>query len=303
MKNAFLVLVFVALSGGAVLAQGGGSAGEIPGRAAPGQGRARGALVDPSKMPAPLDQVRFDQHLGVTLPLDAQLVDEQGVPVTLGAYLGERPVVLAFVYYECPMLCTLILNGMAKSLAVLELTPGVDFDVVAISIDHLETPALAAAAKKRTVVRYGKPETAAGWHFLTGTKEAIAQVTDTAGFHFVYDPETDEYAHTSGIMIIAPDGTINQYYYGIEYPPRDVRLALVDASNGRAGTLVDQILLYCYRYDAKLGRYTVLAMRLVRWGGAVFTFILAAFLWFMWRRERRSSGTSSSPAGVGASRS
>jgi protein SCO1/2 len=245
------------------------------------------ALVDPAQMPAPLNEVRFDQKLGSALPRDARFLDQDGRPVALGNYFGERPVVLAFVYYECPMLCTLILNGLAKSLGVLKLQPGTDFDVVAVSIDHGETPALASAALERTLKRYGKPETAPGWHFLTGSEEDVKRVADAAGFRFVYDPETDEYAHTSGIVIVAPDGTINQYYYGIEYPPRDVRLALVDASEGRAGTLVDQILLYCYRYDAKLGKYTVLTMRLLRFAGALFVVIMMIFLWFMWRFERR----------------
>ncbi len=248
-------------------------------------------LVAPEQMPEPLNEVRFDQNLGDLLPRDTRFVDQTGQSVTLSRYLDGRPVILAFVYYECPMLCTLILNGLAKSLGVLELRPGTDFDVVAISIDHDETPALAQAALDRTLDRYGKPETEPGWHFLTGSEEDVARVADAAGFRYAYDPETDEYAHSSGIVIVAPDGTINQYYYGIEYPPRDVRLAIVDASEGRAGTLVDQILLYCYRYNAKLGKYTVFTMRLLRFAGAFFVVVLTVFLWFMWRFERDRNRT------------
>lgn len=255
-------------------------------------GRPTSTLVAPEQMPQPLNEVRFDQNLGEQLPRDARFVDQAGQPVALGNYLGDRPVVLAFVYYECPMLCTLILNGLAKSLGVLKLRPGTEFDVVAISIDHAETPALAKAALDRTLDRYGKPETAPGWHFLTGSEEDVARVADAAGFRFAYDAETDEYAHSSGIVIVAPDGTINQYYYGIEYPPRDVRLAIVDASEGRAGTLVDQILLYCYRYNAKLGKYTVFTMRLLRFAGAFFVVVLTVFLWIMWRFERERNQTS-----------
>lgn len=256
-------------------------------------------LVDPSKMPGPLKEVRFDQQLGRRLPLDAAFVDQHGRAVTLDALLGERPVVLAFVYYECPMLCTLILNGLAKSLSVIDLDIGSDFDVVAISFDPGETPEMALAAQARTLERFGNAEEAGagdGWHFLTGDEAAIARVTEAAGFRFVYDPDTDEFAHTSGIVIVRPDGTLNQYYYGIEYPPRDVRLSLIAASEQRVGSLVDQLLLYCYRFDPQLGKYTVAAMRVLRLAGIVFVLGLSAFLWLMWRRERNQ--THPSPVGT-----
>lgn len=244
-------------------------------------------LVDPSQMPGPLKEVRFDQNLGARLPLETRFVDETGRAIALGDLFGERPAIVAFVYYECPMLCTLILNGVAKSLDVVDLVPGKDFDVIAISFDPDETPALAAAAKDRTLARYGGTETADGWHFLTGTGEAIAAVTEAAGFRYVYDEKTDEWAHTSGIVIARPDGDLNQYYYGVEYPPKDVRLSLVDASAGKAGSLVDQLLLYCYRFDPTAGRYTVAVTRVLRMTGAFFVLGLAAFLLLQWRRERR----------------
>lgn len=244
-------------------------------------------LVDPEKMPGPLKEVRFDQHLGKTLPLDLRFVDDTGRDVVLGSLFGERPVVLAFVYYECPMLCSLIMNGVAKSLGVLKLDVGEDFDVVAVSFDPGETPEMAAEVKTKTVDRYDRPETADGWHFLTGDEASIRRLTEAAGFSYVYDPDTDEFAHASGIVIVRPDGIINQYYLGIEYPPKDVRLALVDAGDGKVGSLVDQLLLYCFRYDPALGKYTAAIMRVLRLAGFVFSVGLATFLFVMWRRERR----------------
>ncbi|MCG8457517.1 MAG: SCO family protein, partial [Holophagales bacterium] len=226
-------------------------------------------LVEPEKMPGPLKEVRVDQKLGNQLPLDAELVDEHGKAVKLGDFFGERPVILAFVYYECPMLCSLILNGLASSLGVLSFTPGEEFDVVAISIDPRETPEMAAAAEASTLTRYGKPETEAGWHFLIGDEATVGRIAEVAGFGYEYLPTTDEYAHASAIMVTTPEGVLSQYFYGIEYPPKDVRLALVEASSNQIGSLVDQILLYCYRYDPEVGRYTAVAMRILRLTGAV----------------------------------
>ncbi|RMH19989.1 MAG: SCO family protein [Acidobacteria bacterium] len=237
-------------------------------------------------MPEPLDEVRFDQRLGGPLPLDAVFADEAGREVALQDYFADRPVVLALVYYGCPMLCNLVMDGIAKSLGVISLDPGRDFEVVVVSFDPGETPAMAQQAKAKTLERYGRPQTAAGWHFLTGDEATISRLADAVGFRFVYDPASDEYAHASGIVVATPDGVINQYYYGIDYPPKDVRLALVEASERRIGTLVDQLLLYCYRYDPSLGRYTAVAMRAVRLAGVVFVLGLLTFLLVMWRRER-----------------
>lgn len=247
---------------------------------------AQEGLVDPSQMPEPLDEVRFDQRLGGPLPLDAVFADEAGREVALQDYFADRPVVLALVYYGCPMLCNLVMDGIAKSLGVISLDPGRDFEVVVVSFDPGETPAMAQQAKAKTLERYGRPQTAAGWHFLTGDEATISRLADAVGFRFVYDPASDEYAHASGIVVATPDGVINQYYYGIDYPPKDVRLALVEASERRIGTLVDQLLLYCYRYDPSLGRYTAVAMRAVRLAGVVFVLGLLTFLLVMWRRER-----------------
>ena len=246
-------------------------------------------LINPEDMPGPLKEVRFDQHLGRELPLDAPFVDEHGEAVTLGDYFGERPVVLAFVYYQCPMLCTLTMNGLAASLDVVDLEIGRELDVVAVSFDPGEGPAEARVTEEATLRRYGRPETAAGWHFLTGGEAAIARLTEAAGFSYTYLPESDEYAHTSGIVIVTPEGKISQYFFGVEYPPKDVRLALVEASSGAIGSVVDQLLLYCFRFDPQQGKYTAATMRILRLVGGVFVVALILFLWISWRRERAQS--------------
>ena len=256
-------------------------------------------LVEPENMPGPLKEVRIDQHLGDRLPLDVPFVDEDGTSVTLGQYFkGERPVVLAFVYYECPMLCSLILNGMATSLDVLKFNPGNEFDVVAISIDPAETPEMATESKAMTLKRYGRPETAEGWHFLTGKDADVRKVADAAGFGYHYLPASDEYAHASGIMIVTPDGTLSQYFYGIEYPPKDVRLALVEASSNQIGNLVDQILLYCYRYDPQIGKYTAMTMRILRITGAIFVLGMIIFVWIAIRRDQSANDAESHTLGA-----
>jgi len=247
---------------------------------------AEGGVVEPSQMPGPLGEVRYDQNLGALLPLDVSFRDEAGRDVQLGELFGERPVVLSFVYYECPMLCSLTLQGIAKSLGVLKFDVGREFDVVVVSIDPGETPALAAEAKAETLDRYDRPETSDGWHFLTGSPEAIERLAETAGFHYVYDPETDEYAHASGIIIATSEGKIAQYQYGLEYSPKDVRLALVEASEEKIGSMIDQVLLYCFRYDPQMGKYTPITMRILRITAAVFLIALVALIVILLRLER-----------------
>ena len=255
-------------------------------------------LVQPQDMPGPLKEVAFEQHLGDKLPLDTPFVDEYGKNVTLGDYFGERPVILTFVYYQCPMLCTLSLNGVAKSLGVLNFDVGREIDVVAVSIDPGESPEMARQARADTLARYGRPGTEAGWHFLTGDQSSIARLTEAAGFSYTYLPEDDEYAHTSGIVIANPDGTISQYFFGIEYPPRDVRLALVEASAGKIGSVVDQVLLYCFRFDPEQGKYTAATIRILRLAGGLFVLGLAIFFWTTWRRERVRSRAQSPSFGA-----
>lgn len=247
---------------------------------------ARAEIIDPSAMPGPLKDVRIDQQLGAALPLELPFRDEAGREVRLGDYFGERPVVLSFVYYGCPMLCTLALDGLAKSLGVVKFDVGQEFDVVVVSFDPDETPVMAAEAERKTVERYGRPATADGWHFLTGSQEAITQLTRAAGFFYAYDAESDEYAHASGLIVVTPEGKIAQYYFGIDYSPKDVQLAVIEASDERIGSLIDHVFLYCFRYDPKLGKYTAVTLRILRLSGAVFIAVLALVLGTLWWRER-----------------
>jgi protein SCO1/2 len=241
-----------------------------------------------SQMPAVLSEVRFDQRLNEQLPLDTRFKDEEGRAVTLGDYFGSKPVVLAFVYYECPMLCTQVLNGLTTSLTVLDERVGRDFDVVAISFDARETPALANGKKKTYLDRYKRPESAGGWHFLTGDEAAIRKVTDAAGFHYTWDEKTQQFAHPSGIIVATPEGRLSRYFFGIEYAARDVKFALVESSAGRIGNAIDQLLLYCYHYDPATGSYGFVAMGAVRVGGAITVLALVGFMVASIRREMRA---------------
>jgi protein SCO1/2 len=221
-------------------------------------------------MPAALQNVRFEQKLDATLPLDAVFRDEQGAAVKLGDYFGTRPVVVAFVYYECPMLCNQILNGLVSGIGVLDQTVGTDFDVVAISFDPRETPVMAAAKKATYLDRYARPG------------------ADTAGFHFAWDEQTQQFAHASGIVVVTPDGRLARYLFGIEYPPRDLKFALMESSEGRIGSVVDQVLLYCYHYEPATGSYSLVAMNAVRLGGAVTMAMLFGFIAISLRRDGRA---------------
>ena len=243
--------------------------------------------------PADLQKVAFDQKLNAQIPLDLPFRDETGRTVTLGDYFHHgRPVVLSLVYYDCPMLCTLVLNGVAGAMKGMSLNPGSDYDLVTVSFNPQETPALAAAKKKTYIERYGHPEAASAWHFLTGDEPAIERLTKAVGFHYVYDPRTKIYAHATGIMIVTADGRLSKYLYGIDYAPRMLRLALVDASSGRIGNPVDQVLLYCYHYDPSTGKYGLVVLNVIRLGGAVTFVGLAAFVLIMLGRERKRAGQS-----------
>jgi protein SCO1/2 len=233
--------------------------------------------------------VRFDQKLDGQLPLDARFRDESGRAVALGEYFGKKPVVLAFVYYECPMLCTQILNGLVSGLGVLELSAGKEFDVVAISFDARETPVMAAAKKAVYLDTYRRPDAEQGWHFLTGDETNIRRVTDAAGFQFSWDEATQQFAHASGVIVVTPDGRLARYLFGIEYPPRDLKFALMESSEGRIGSVVDQVLLYCYHYEPATGTYSLIAMNAVRLGGAVTVALLLGFIGMSLRRDGRAA--------------
>jgi protein SCO1 len=249
----------------------------------------RPAAAPPSNaMPAALQQVKFDQRLDAQLPFDAAFTDENGKTVRLGDYFGTRPVIVAFVYYECPMLCNQILNGLVSGIGVLDQTVGSDFDVVAISFDARETPVQAAAKKATYLDRYQRPGTERGWHFLTGDEAAIKRVTDTAGFQFAWDPATQQFAHASGVIVTTPEGKLSRYLFGIEYPPRDLKFALMESSAGKIGSVVDQVLLYCYHYEPATGSYSLAAMNAVRMGGVVTMVALLGFIAISLRRDGRA---------------
>ena len=253
---------------------------------APGINPTPGAPSD--QTPDLLGQIRFEQRLHERLPLETRFTDEEGRAVALGDYFGERPVVLAFVYYECPMLCTQVLNGLTSALVALDETVGREFDVVAISFDPRETPALAHGKKKAHLDRYKRMNTEQGWHFLTGDEASIRAVTDAAGFHYAWDDRTQQYAHPSGVIVTTPDGRLSRYFFGIEYAPRDLKFALIESSAGRIGSAIDQLLLYCYHYDPATGSYAFVAMRAVRIGGAVTVLALVSFVILSIRREGRA---------------
>ncbi|HUE87525.1 MAG TPA: SCO family protein [Vicinamibacterales bacterium] len=276
MKKKFLMATMMALA--VTMA---GAQSNVPGVNPP-------AGVPSSQTPSALVGVRFDQRLDEQLPLQTRFKDEQGREVTLGDYFGRKPVVLAFVYFECPMLCTQVLNGLTASLTVLTETVGREFDVVAISFDARETPVLADGKKKSHLDRYGRPASAHGWHFLTGDEAAIEAVTAAAGFKFVWDEQTQQFAHPSGIIVATPEGKLSRYFFGIEYAPRDVKFALIESSAGRIGNAIDQLLLYCYHYDPVTGSYGFVALGAVRVGGALTVLALVGFVVVSIRREMRA---------------
>ena len=257
---------------------------QVTGAPTPGYRAAPG--VPASTMPAPLREIGFDQKLNQPVPLDTEFVDESGRQVRLGDYFGSKPVVLAFVYYDCPMLCTQVLSAMTSSLNLLSLDAGKDFEVVAVSFDPRETPTQAAARKTTALERYDRPGAADGWHFLTGTQTAIERLTKAAGFRYVWDEQTQQFAHPTGIIVLTPDGRLARYLFGIDYGPRDLRLALVEASEGTIGTAVDSLVLFCYHYDPMTGRYGLVIMRTLRIAGAATVIAIAAFIGIMIRRER-----------------
>jgi len=248
----------------------------------------QGAIVRADEKPEALKNVGIDQRLDEPLPLDTALRDETGRAVRLGDYFGKRPIILALVYYNCPMLCTQVLNGLVSSLSVLSLSAGRDFDVVAVSFDPRDTPKDAAAKKAAYLTRYRRPGAAESWHFLTGEPAAIAAITKAAGFRYSYDENLGQFAHASAIMVATPEGRLARYFYGIEYPPRDLRLGLVEASAGKIGTPVDQILLFCFHYDPASGKYGAAVLNLVRLAGAATVVLLAAGLVAMSRRRART---------------
>jgi protein SCO1/2 len=238
--------------------------------------------------PGLLGRIGIDQRLNEQVPLDLAFVDENGRDVRLGDYFGKRPVLLALVYYECPMLCTQVLNGVTGALKVLNFDVGKEFDVVAVSINPREGPGLAAAKKQAYVERYGRPETADGWHFLTGREENIRALANAVGFRYEYDESIKQYAHGAGVELLTPKGVIARYFYGIEFAPRDIRYGIIEASEERIGSAIDSVLLLCYHYDPATGQYGATVMTMVRIGAVLTMIGFAAFLFVTLRRERAS---------------
>ncbi len=245
------------------------------------------------ELPKVLKQVQVSQHLNAQLPTAAPFVDETGHPVTLGSYLdGKHPAVLALVYYNCPMLCSEEMDGLTSSLEMVRLRPDKDFQIIVVSIDPSEGPQLAAKNKAFYVKRYGHPETANGWHFLTGPKSSIDALTTAVGFGYVKVPGPDgrltQFAHASSIELLTPQGRIAQYYLGVEYSPKDILLGLIDASGNKIGSPVANILTYCYHYDPQTNKHSLIVARVVQLGGMLTVAALASFLFIMFRRDINS---------------
>jgi protein SCO1/2 len=215
-------------------------------------------------MPSPFQRLGFDQRVGSQVPADLQFRDETGRAVKIGDYFGKRPVVLSLVYFQCPMLCPLTLTGLTRSLKGMSFDAGKEYEVLVVSFDPRDTPAAAAAAKQAALVRYGRPETAAGWHFLTGGAEPIRRLTAAVGFRYFFDQQAKQFAHAAGIVVLTPRGQASRYLYGIEFPPRNVRLGLVEAAGNHIGSPIDQVLLYCFHYDPVQGRYSAVTLNIVR---------------------------------------
>ncbi|MEK6405644.1 MAG: SCO family protein [Acidobacteriota bacterium] len=232
-----------------------------------------------------LEDVGIDQRLGEQLPLDLVFRDESGSPIRLGDCFGKKPVVLALVYYNCPMLCNQVLNGLTSALGVVSFDIGKEFEVVTVSFDPRETSEMARNKKQTYIDWYKRPGAAEGWHFLTGDKASIDKLTEAVGFHYKFDQSTDQFVHASGIMIATPEGKLARYFYGIEYAPKDLRLGLVEASDNKIGNPVDRLLLYCFHYDPAAGKYGAVVMNILRLAGVVTLAGVVAMLWLLRRRR------------------
>jgi protein SCO1 len=247
----------------------------------------KGIMSPPANMrPPALQNVGIDQHLDAQVPPDLAFRDETGQAVKLGDYFGRKPLILDLVYYSCPMLCGESLAGLTGSMRLLKFDAGKEFDVITVSFDPRETPELAAAKKADYVKRYGRNSAASGWHFLTGPAESINALTKAVGFQYQYDARLNQFAHATAIMVLTPQGRISRYFYGVDFPPKDLRMGLVEASQGKIGNAVDQVLLYCYHYDPATGKYGAVIVNILRLAAAATILILGGFLLIMIRLDR-----------------
>jgi protein SCO1 len=259
-----------------------------------------GGILGPSAAVKPpgLTNVGIQQNLNEQIPLDLAFRDETGKAVRIGDYLGKKPVILSLVYYRCPMLCNELLVGLESALKVVKFDVGKEFDVLTVSFDSKDTPEAATAKKAEILKRYNRSGSEQGWHFLTGSQESIDVLTKAGGFQYQYDPKIDQFAHTTAIMILTPEGKIAQYYYGVEFPPKDLRLGLIQASESKIGTLADQVILYCYHYDPNTGKYSAIISRIIQLSGGLTILCLGTVLLVLFRRgsdsdhgSRRQSGS------------
>jgi protein SCO1 len=265
MRSSFYALVLLALTGVATLS----------------------ASAQQITTPAILGKVGITQNLNERIPPGLVFRDETGKSVRIGDFFEQRPIVLSLVYFDCPALCTEVLNGELRAMKAISLDLGKDFDAVTVSFEPKDTPALAKAKRDVYAGQYGRPGAAEHWHFLTGDQQSIDALTNAAGFHYAYDSSIRQYAHAAAILILTPDGRIDRYFYGVQYPARDVRLGLVEASQGRIGTLTDHALLYCYQYDPMTGKYGVVVMNVLRAAGGLTVLVLGIFMIVMFLRERK----------------
>ncbi|GBD24913.1 hypothetical protein HRbin30_00227 [bacterium HR30] len=236
-----------------------------------------------------LQQVDFEQRLGTQVPLELTFRDETGQPVRLGDYFQGKPVILTLSYYECPMLCTLVLNGLVSALRALRFDLGKEFVAINVSFNPRESAELAAAKKATYLKEYRRPGAEAGWHFLTGDEASIRALTEAVGFRYAWDEKYQQYAHATGLVVLTPGGRIARYFYGVEFSPRDLRFGLIEAADGKIGSPVDKVLLYCFHYDPATGRYSAIALNSIRIGGVITLVALVTFIVVMVRRERHSA--------------
>jgi protein SCO1/2 len=245
------------------------------------------AAAQQSTTPAILKKVGIQQNLNAQIPPDLEFRDETGKTVRIGDYFGKKPIVLSLVYFDCPALCTEVLNGQLRTMNAISLNLGSDFEAVTVSFEPKDTPALAKAKRDVYIGQYGRPGAVDHWHFLTGEQQSIDALTNVAGFQYAYDPEIKQYAHAAAIMVLTPDGHIDRYFYGVIYPARDFRLGLVEASQGKIGTITDHAMLYCYQYDPMTGKYGVVIINVLRIAGGLTVLVLGIFMTIMFLRERK----------------
>jgi len=256
--------------------------------AVPSSAQMNNGIMSPpaNTRPPRLENVGIEQHLDAQVPPDLTFRDDSGKTVKLGDYFGRKPLILNLVYYNCTMLCGEALAGLSSAMRLVKFDVGNEFDVITVSFDPRETPEMAAAKKADYVKRYGRANAAAGWHFLTGQAESINALTKTVGFQYQYDAKTNQYAHATAIMVLTPQGRISRYFYGVDFPPKDLRMGLVEASQGKIGNTVDAVLLYCYHYDPETGKYGAIVANILRLAAAATILLLGSLLFILWRLDR-----------------